>query len=443
MGCFVLLSGCLTKPNPDWSAGATEGESTSSMAPSGSSSSDPTGPTAGTTSGIETAEGGSQGTGTTGGMPTDTTSTTGEPTEGSTGEPLVCGDQGQDCFGPPITVEVTPDEPRAAWVGDLDGDGHGDVVLTYTGSHQVQLLRGDGAGAFVADEPVGIGGIQPFDVHVVDVDDVGPPEILTANLATDNITLLRLDGVLEQVSSHEAGNGPYALGSGHFDDDGILDFAMALQLADEVSLIPGEGGLNVGSMNTFEFGNSPEGITVADLDQDGIDDVVAACDGGGGGVVIRLGESGGFGTDPLVLAPGGHFIDVAAVDIDLDGNVDIAAITHEDSILHVWWGDGSGGVEEDNPVMLLLAAGNGTPTRLAAGDINADAYVDFVVARVGTNDLSLIRSTPGRGFTGAKSLPASGPPWDVALGELNDDPFLDIVVTLPGLDAFDVFLTHP
>lgn len=437
IGWSLLAFGCLTQPNPDWNAAGNE----TSGGPGGSTASSESLPTTGatsTTSGVVPGES-HDATSTTSGE-TGLASTGGTAGSGSTGDPLVCN-QGQECYGDPVTFLVGGDEPRAIWAGDFDGDDEGDVIVTYGKSHDVQLLRGDGLGDLQPDPPVDVGGNAPWGVHVVDLDGDGQPEVVTANAETDTITLLQLDGDLMQVSSHAVGDRPEAVASGHFDDDGMLDFAVALQAVDSVAIQTGEGGLILGGVSEFPFDKSPESVAVADFDDDGIDDVAAACDGGG--VVLRLGESGGFKTEPFVLAPGGHFVDVDALDIDLDGAVDFAAITHQDSILYVWWGDGAGGVQDVNPDQILLSIQASSPARLATGDIDGDAKVDFAVARGGTNDVALVRSTGGRGFSQPMSLPTSAAPWDVALAELDDDPFLDIAVTLPGADAIEVFRTQP
>lgn len=69
--------------------------------------------------------------------------------------------------------------------GDLDGDGHLDLVgLTGEGEGETWVFRGDGKGGFTREEATGIpafvGGCRGYHVELADLDRDGKDEIVSA-----------------------------------------------------------------------------------------------------------------------------------------------------------------------------------------------------------------------------------------------------------------------
>lgn len=425
------LSGCLTKPNPEW--GAAAGSTTGASANASDASSEE-----GSTSkpGWTTAAGGTMQDGdSTTSMSSDATSSNDDGTS-STGGPLTCGERGRGCFGEPNILDLEGDEPRAVLIDDLDRDGRGEIVISYSKSHQLQVIQESGS---TPGDLVDCNGQAPWGLAADDLDGEGPLEIASANAGSDSVSLFRFDAQLVLESTFEVGKRPEAIATAHFDEADV-DLAIAIRDDDVVAIALGEGSLDLQSENSFDFLDKPEGIATGDFDGDGFHDVVTASHGAG--VIIRLGDgSGGFATEPSILGAGGHYMDVAAGDFDGDGATDFAAVTHEVPQLHLWWGDGLGDVEDPAPAALLLTAKVATPSRLAAGDVDADGRIDFAVVLGGSNEVALVRGTGPRSFALPESLPTPATPWDVALGHLDEDAFLDIAVTLPDVDQVALFVT--
>src|SRR5262245_59982994 len=101
------------------------------------------------------------------------------------------------------------------------------------------------------------------------------PDIATANTFTNDVTvLLGLgDGTFQSAGNFGVGNIPYGLGSGDFDEDGILDLAVANQNADpaipagpgiapyayDVSILLGNGDATFKPERRIPAGNLPYG----------------------------------------------------------------------------------------------------------------------------------------------------------------------------------------
>jgi hypothetical protein len=70
--------------------------------------------------------------------------------------------------------------PVAVRAGDLDGDGHADLIVRDLGASSVYYFRGDGAGNFEPAVAIDAGGVVD-DVAIADVNHDGRPDIITAN----------------------------------------------------------------------------------------------------------------------------------------------------------------------------------------------------------------------------------------------------------------------
>jgi hypothetical protein len=77
--------------------------------------------------------------------------------------------------------------------GDVNGDGHADVVSANTADNSASIVIGDGAGGLRLHSvvPVGIG---PIAVDLGDLDGDGDLDLVTSNLGGASWTLLENDG---------------------------------------------------------------------------------------------------------------------------------------------------------------------------------------------------------------------------------------------------------
>src|SRR5689334_4483004 len=87
----------------------------------------------------------------------------------------------------------TGSQPRGVAIGDLNKDGHPDVVTANQGSNTITVYLGNGSGGLGsrADYVVGSG---PFSVAIGDLDGDGNPDVVVANLSSSNVSVLRGNG---------------------------------------------------------------------------------------------------------------------------------------------------------------------------------------------------------------------------------------------------------
>ncbi|MEL6906285.1 MAG: VCBS repeat-containing protein, partial [Planctomycetota bacterium] len=211
-------------------------------------------------------------------------------------------------------------------VGDLNGDGFGDV-LTSRGYHAL-----DATGQPALLEPI-VGLFDSFGTifELVDLDRDGDIDILEFNESGGFVSLFR------NISSGSSFLGPVrllslsgALAAADIDDDGLLDLVLApFAGAPVLEYLPGQGALTFGSERTLASGPAAgtRSTTAADVDGDGDLDVALFGNPGsaleGGSLWVQGPIVGGTGS--FVPVFGGKAVQDLGGFADLDGDGDLDA----------------------------------------------------------------------------------------------------------------------
>lgn len=344
-------------------------------------------------------------------------------------------------FGSPLVLPLGS-AVTGVEVGDLDIDGHVDLVCSTSTTGQLAALRGDGTGAFGAPQHYRAGGTAP----VFALGDVDGDEDLDAVVATStrNVTLLLGDGLGGFLFAPSAEQGPVGdarrLVVRDFDADGKPDAAVLLGL-NRVLFLRGNGTNGFGAPTQVLLSSTPvTGLGSSDLDADGLHDLVVVALGAtastpGTLVALRGNGAGAFvqtTATPLDLQPG--FLTLT--DMDFDGKPDAVVSNGGSGTISVARGNGSGGFGPAS----AFAAGVAQPGPIAVGDLDTDGWPDVVLR--GTAGLQILRGNGTGGLLAPSTLPTSiafGPLW---LLDVDGDAHLDLVsslaiggVVLPGTGA--------
>jgi hypothetical protein len=199
-------------------------------------------------------------------------------------------------FGPPSYTGVWGD-PFAIATPDFNGDGHPDLVAGIAGEgfSEVVTLLGNGHGGFEREEQYEPGGAAVFALTVADLDGDGHLDIATAldGAPGEDISILRGEagGYFNSTATRfNAGEDPQAIAAARFSGRALPDLVVGNVGSENISLLENEskpGTLAFKPAGPFAPGYVPVAIAVADFNQDGIPDVVAADSAKGANRAIR------------------------------------------------------------------------------------------------------------------------------------------------------------
>lgn len=349
-------------------------------------------------------------------------------------------------FSPPsFSVQTFPvgEGAKGVATGDFNGDGILDLVVANAGAGTVTLLTELGDGI---DVPRQLGevvtipvGKEPRSIIVADFDSDELLDFAVTNFGIpgypSTISVLFQDAEGFTPVTIYVGKGPSDLVAGYFDQDKVLDLAVANTFSDTISIILGvpPPARGFSGPQSLEAAEGPQSIASGDFNGDDILDLVVA-NLYSDDVTLFLGDGqGGFKPSAPIPPPEFEYrrfaIDVLAVDIavgDLNGDdtLDLAWVNTVRPQVEVLFGDGLGGfVGSAN-----LPVGS-VPRAVAIADVNADGVYDIAVVSSSGDEVSLLLGS-GRGtFAGPFNYTVGDRPQDIAVAAFNLDPGLDLFVT--------------
>jgi hypothetical protein len=344
------------------------------------------------------------------------------------------------------------DKTYALFSGDLNGDGHVDLVAAneQANSLSVYLSTGDSTGALqtVASESTAFQtGFYPTGGAIVDLNHDGIPDVITADYHGDSVSVLlgTGTGALAPKMSYTTVKGAETsnLSFGDLNGDGNFD-VIASNPCTKVDSPPGSMSVFLGNADgtfapaiTTEIGimgsTKPYSTAIADFDGNGILDV-AIGDLVNGPILVKLGNGDGTFQPEVQYSAraGGPFIIIAA-DINLDGKPDLVTANRGSDNISVLLGRGDGTFKK----AIVSSTGPMTnPYSIAVADFNLDGVPDLVTAnfRSGTGTVLLgigdghFEPLIDAGLTATKGQISYG----VAVGDFNGDGKPDFATTNPG-----------
>ncbi|WP_193788942.1 beta strand repeat-containing protein, partial [Zavarzinella formosa] len=326
--------------------------------------------------------------------------------------------------------------PRSVAIGDVNGDGIPDLVVSNYGSNNVSVLLGTGTGTF--GDPVNFPVVSgPYSVAIGDVNGDGKLDIVTANEFSNNVSVLLGTGTgsFGAAANFAVGTTPRSVAIGDVNGDGKLDIVAANINDNNVSVLLGTGNGSFGAAASFAAGTTPSSVAIGDVNDDGKPDIVTA-NLHGNNVSVLLGTGDGSFGAATNFAVGTTPRSVAIGDVNGDGKPDLVVANVNDNNVSVLLGTGNGSFGAANNF-----TGVGTPRLVVIGDINGDGKPD-VVAADGGNDVSVLLGTGTGSFFPAFGTPVDVgvSPFAVAIGDLNGDGKPDIVATNTGTSNVSVLL---
>lgn len=301
-------------------------------------------------------------------------------------------------------------------------------------------------------------GTDPQAVVTADFNNDGHPDLVTANVGSNNVSV-RLGnavGAFGPSIDSAAGYGPRSIAVGDFDGDGNLDLAAVngfgySEVGKSVVSVMfgnGDGSFLAPTEIILDPNSAPQSVSVGDFNSDGTMDLALASNTTYpgyyyyGGVEASVLLSNGDRTFSMPSAPvsanvyGTWTTAAVATDFDGDGELDFLVGVAGDYVL-VMLGDGEGHLALTGDFNWLI--GNSGLASMAVGDINGDGVADLVA-----QDITNVKVRLGNGQAGfvappgGQSYAAGATPVSVALGDFDQDGALDVAVANYASNNFSI-----
>ena len=328
--------------------------------------------------------------------------------EASVSDSLTITVQPMALFKPLVKIEM-PSRTESAAIGDLNGDGLNDVVVTTSfyfdeiNDTRVFVLLQDASGNLAA--PVNyFAGMQPTQdqirsVAIADANNDGLSDVVISHETGIGVLLQNAQGTLDPVtvynSNHPSFNNSYKLVAADFNNDGLSDVASihfgANSQQVDVFLQNGAGSLNLPASYLASHSGFDD-LAYGDVNGDGLLDIV-----------VTSGQSYTNNLSILLQQPDQSFASVVNYELGL------TELSHA----------------------------------VGVGDINGDARDDVVMAYGGnkpSSQLAIYLQNSAGTLDPYISLPSYDLPDAVVVTDINNDGRKDIIVDHSGWSATGVYL---
>jgi FG-GAP-like repeat len=343
---------------------------------------------------------------------------------------------------------------------DFNGDGHMDFVVANGGTNDLWFYAGNGDGTFQLPRIIPLtNGLTPVYLATADLRGNGIHDLIVAESDTSTIGVLlgNGDGTFGYEQEYFLPQPPGALVVNDFNHDGKLDIVAVMVTVKTPSgpgiqylaTLLGDGtGAFAPPVITINpgFYSTATSIASADLNNDGLPDVLITGPGLENSQVYLNAGDGTFTPGALVIANGPFNVLLAGAlaDVNGDGCAD-AAVADGNGNVWIALGDCQGNFAAPSHV----STGDSNSWVILA-DMNGDGQLDIVTTTIPLVDPSLggvagnmltVAFGDGKGnFTAGRNYVATGMSYSLAIADFNGDGHPDVVSVSPDTDTATVYI---
>lgn len=302
-------------------------------------------------------------------------------------------------------------------VGDFDEDGHLDIAVANRHSDNISILMGVGDGTFIVAVNYSVDD-DPTSICTGDFDEDGHIDLAVTNEYSDNVSILLGigDGTFASAVNYEAGYYPFSVCTGDFNEDGYTDLAVAnigYQYGGNVSILIGVGDGTFSEAVHYNAGDEPWSICAGDFDEDGHVDLAVANENSDDASILLGAGDGTFAAAVNYDADDGAY-SICIGDFNEDGNDDLAVANQNSANVSILLGGGDGTFRSAQNYSTGIL-----PHSVCTGDFNEDGLADLVVANNYSGNVSILCNSTNY----SPSLVVQCP-GDIIVPAFTNDPYV-------------------
>lgn len=327
-----------------------------------------------------------------------------------------------------ILGDTTRTNPRKVVTADFNGDGYSDIV-TAGNSTSILISNGDGTYKKPVEKPLLVTGV----VAASDVNGDDMLDIVVASANADTRTgeiavFLGLgDGTFQTPLYSPVGPPITEIIVSDVNGDGNPDVAAVpafMAQRQVIAVLLGNGDGTFQAAKSYAAGARPEHLAVMDLNDDGTKDVVVTNRLEQSTISVLLGNGDGSFQAPQSYATEAAWTNTLAVfDADNDGIYDVVTSTSKRA--SIMSGNGDGYFQPPQKLETGRASGFSSAT---AADVTGDGYSDIIFTATGDNAVVVLPSGGDGNFLEPGFYAVGYGPASTAIGDANDDGLPDIFV---------------
>ncbi len=326
-------------------------------------------------------------------------------------------------FNPKVDFTTSTD-PKSVASADFNGDGKPDLVATNfylnTGVNSVSVLLNTtviGAATIVPDFPQSKPAVPPapFSLAVGDLNGDGKPDLVVTSFSSNTVSVLLNTTPAGAATATFALRVDFTTGTtavsvkiADVNGDGLPDLVVANRDSNTVSVLlnttaPGALTPTFSPKIDFPTGPRPVSIAIADVNGDGKPDLVVIDDGANAVSVLLNTTTPGAATPTFALhadfATGSVPYSVATADVNGDGKPDMVVTNQISNSVSVLLNTTAPGATTPTFAANVDFPTGMSPRTVATGDVNGDGKPDLVIVNDYSNSISVLLNTTSPGAT--------------------------------------------